>query len=401
MKDKLNWDIPTNNTGTHKQKFGAVQKQIFAEQKKYNYSDDIKQGIAYYGIYNDLPDRYIKLLDDSATHYVATEGTVRFMQGNGLTTASGELPKLGPMDSSGERLEGANTLQETWNELFEKICWDYKILNGFAIEVIWNRDRSGIAELYHIPFKDVRAEEKNYRGLIENWYVSNKWKRIKTPNKDTQKLPVFNPAKRQEEPRQILVVKAHNPNSEYYPEPDYRGGLEAILIEKLVAEFKVKYITSAISTSLIIQTFGNFTDDSWDELMREINRLQGAGNAGEVPVFNAASKDDAIQFTTNTSSKGVAETYNTWIDYAQEEIFSVHNITCTEAFGRDIDSAWLGSDNVIEKFQLFLNTKIKSFQMPMLNGLNKLGLWFGSDEFEVIPTDLFEGLDREVQPITN
>ena len=383
-----------------KLKFGTIQKQVFAEQRKFRYSDDVKGGIAYYGVYNDLPDRYLKLLDDSPTHYVATEGTVRFIQANGLTTASGELPMLGPMDGQGQRMPGINTLQETWSELFEKIAWDFKVLGGFAIEVIWNRDRSAIAELYHIPFKDVRAEEKNYRGLIENWYVSNRWNKIKTPNDDTVRLPIFNANKRADEPKQILVVKAHNPNSEYYPEPDYKGGLSAILIEKLVALFKVKYINSAIATSLIIQTFGNFTDDSWTDLMRNINSLQGANNAGDVPVFNSASAADAIQFTTNTSSKAVAETYNTWIDYAKDDIYGVHSISAQEAFGSDSDEAWLGADNVMEKFQLFLNTKIRSFQMPILNGLNKIGAWMGVEDFSIEPMELFEGLQTNVEPIT-
>ena len=385
-----------DNTKNKKLHFGSVQKQIFSEQRKYRYSDDIKGGIAYYGIYNDLPDRYLKLLDDSPTHYVATEGTVRFIQANGLTVTTGELPRLGFNGTA-----GVNTLQETWDELFEKIAWDYKILQGFAIEVIWNRDRSGIAELYHIPFKDVRAEERNYRGLIENWYVSNRWNKIKTPNNDTVRLPVFNPARREQEPKQILVIKAHNPNSEYYPEPDYEGGLAAILNEQLVSQFKTKYISSAIATSLIIQTFGNFTDEAWDDMMRNINSLQGANNAGDVPVFNSASADDAIQFTTNTSSKAVAETYNTWIDYAREDIYGVHGVSCREAFGSDSDEAWLGADNVLEKFQLFINTKIRSFQMPILLGLNKLSEWLGVDSFEIIPMNLFEGLEREqTEPIT-
>ena len=252
--NNINWDIPAN-TGqkTHKAHFGALEKQVFAEQKKFNYSDDVRNGIANYGIFNDLPDRYLKLTDDSPTHKVSVDGTIRFMLANGLTSSTGELPRLGAIGPDGLRVEGVNTLQETWNELFEKIATDYKILNGFAIEVIWSKDRTQIAELYHVPFKDIRAEEKNYRGQIENWYISNRWKKIKKPNKNTQKLPVFNPSKRQEQPKQLLVIKAHNPNSEYYPEPDYKGGLSAILIEKLVAQFKVKYINSAIATSLIIQ----------------------------------------------------------------------------------------------------------------------------------------------------
>ena len=399
--DKQHHTLDNMENKPQKKHFGAIKKQMFSEMRRFTYSDDIKQGIAYYGVYNDLPDRYLRLLDDSPSHYVATEGTVRFIQANGLTTTSGELPRLGSINNDGTRTEGINTVQETWDELLEKIAWDFKILGGFAIEVIWNRDRSAIAELYHVPFKDIRAEEKNYRGQIESWYVSNRWKRIKTPQPDTLKLPIFNPNKREQQPRQILVVRAHNVNSEYYPEPDYKGGLGAILIEKLVAQFKVKYINSAISTSLIIQTFGNFSDGDWDDLLRNINSLQGANNAGDVPVFNSASSDDAIQFTTNTSSRGVAETYNTWIDYAHDDIYGVHQISCPEAFGQESDSAWLGSDNVLEKFQLFVNTKIRSFQMPILNGFNKLAPWLGVEEFSIIPMDLFEGLQRtEEQPVT-
>ena len=285
----------------------SLNKQDFSTLRRYNYSDDVKNGIAYYGKNNDLPQKYLNLLDDSAQnsvsstwHSTAMEAIVRYVQGDGLATSNdSELPL-------------ANNFGQTLQEVFEPAVWDYKLYGGFSLEVIWNNEsiiggEPKIAEIYHIPWKDLRAKEKNYRGIIEGWYVSNRWtkgaNRAKSPkDENVEYIPTFNPkaASYQEndlgdvviaaQPKQLLVVKRHNPASEYYPEPDYKGALEDIMIDSHSRQFKVNKLRNDIGCNLIIQIIGEMEPEMFAEISNDVQeQYQGAIKAGTPMILNAAT----------------------------------------------------------------------------------------------------------------
>ena len=386
-------------------------RETFAKQLgKYSYSDDIKNGIAYYGKYNDLPLKYLSLLDDSndasvtsTWHNISLESVVKYMTGDGLALTEGEIPSF------------ANTFSQSYDDVFEMIAWDYKLYGGAAVEVIWDRETVAgvaesprIAEIYHIPFKDIRAKEKNYRGLIESWFVSNKWKKAKTPDHESvQEIPVFNPALasydevegRAPQPKQILVIKRHNPASEYYPEPDYKGALVDIHIDSQIRKFKMMKLSNDIATNMIVQFVGEIDDKDYEALARDFEQqYQGAANAGTPILMNARSSSETHQIITPQNAKGNAETYNSYADDARQRILSAHGITFGEIVGID-DGKSLFNDEKMEKYITFLNTTIRDLQMPLLRGLNKLSSYlFDSGALEIIPIDITAGftpVDRE------
>ena len=388
----------------------GLNKQDFATLKRYNQSDDVKNGIAYYGKNNDLPQKYLSLLDDSKDnaitstwHSVAMESIVRYVQGDGLATSNDmELPLI-------------NNFGQTVQEIFEPCVWDYKLYGGFALEVIWDNDTVAgltdpkISEIYHIPFKDIRATEKNYRGLIESWAISNRWAKSSNrtkgvDDKNVEILPVFNPraasykedtsgdVTQKPQPKQVLVVKRHNPASEYYPEPDYKGALQDIMIDSHSRQFKVNKLRNDIGTNLIIQIIGEMEPEKYAEVANDINeQYAGAQNGGTPIVINAASAAEAHQFIQPTNQKNSAETYNSFSDDARIRILSAHGIS-REILDVD-DSSSLFGDNKREKYQTFLNTTIRDLQMPMLTGFNKLmPYWIGEGvDLQINPIDIFAG----------
>ena len=381
-------------------------KQTFSKQLgKYSYSDDIKNGIAYYGKHNDLPLKYLSLLDDSndasvtsTWHNISLESIVKYMTGDGFNLTEGELPAF------------ANTFGQSYDDVLEMLAWDYKLYGGCSIEVIWDREtvagvseNKRIAEIYHIPFKDIRAKEKNYRGLIESWYVSNKWKQAKNPEHESvEEIPVFNPALAsfdeanglEPQPKQILVIKRHNPASEYYPEPDYKGALVDIHIDSQIRKFKMMKLQNDISTNMIVQFVGDIDDKDYEALARDFEeQYQGAANAGNPILMNAKSAAETHQIITPSNSKGNAETYNSYADDARQRILSAHGITFGEIVGID-DGKSLFNDEKMEKYITFLNTTIRDLQMPMLRGLNKLSSYlFDSGSFEIQPIDITAGFN--------
>ena len=380
---------------------------------KFNYSDDVKNGLAYYGKHNDLPQKYLSLLDDSTDkatsstwHSIALEGIVKYTLGDGIVLTT-------PEDTEGSKpTEFANNFGETYDEVLEKAAWDYKLYGGFAIEVIWDAGTviggtPRISEIYQIPFKDIRAKEKNYRGKIQGWYVSSQWKKNKNAHEDEEKsefIPSFNPnaasykedeingVEIQAQPKQILVIKRHNPASEYYPEPDYKGALTDIQIDSLVRTFKFNKMNHDVAMNMIVQFIGNFGDE-YDQLAQDFEeQYQGAINAGTPILMNAATGADAHQFTTPNNAKGNAETYNSYVEDAQQRILSAHGIIFSEIVGIDNGES-LFADQKREKYATFLNTTIRDVQMPILNGLNKLStyLFDNGEKFDILAIDILKG----------
>ena len=389
-------------------------KETYSKQLgKYSYSDDVKNGIAYYGKYNDLPYKYLSLLDDSndasvtsTWHNISMESIVKYVQGDGLTLSQGELPSF------------ANNFGQSYDDVFEMLAWDYKLYGGCAIEVIWDKETVAginetprIAEIYSVPFKDIRAKEKNYRGLIEGWYVSSKWKKgAKTPDHESVEfIPTFNPntASYDEangmppQPKQILVIKRHNPASEYYPEPDYKGALVDIHIDSQIRKFKMMKTQNDIATNLIIQFVGDMDDKEYAALADDFqDQYQGASNAGTPILMNAKSSSETHSILTPQNAKGNAETYNSYAEDARQRILSAHGITFSEIVGIDTGKSIFG-DQKMEKYITFLNTTIRDIQVPMLRGLNKLStfLFESEGEFQIERIDISAGFSPE-EPTT-
>jgi hypothetical protein len=58
---------------------------------------------------------------------------------------------------------------EDFETLKTKIAQDLELFDGFALEIIWNKAKTSIAEMYHLPFQNVRIGlEGNYK-YAEDW----------------------------------------------------------------------------------------------------------------------------------------------------------------------------------------------------------------------------------------
>ena len=425
----------------------SVRRQV----SKYRYNDsDFKSGIAYWGDNNDLPNQYLKLIDDpesgSSFHGAAIEGIVQYVKGDGIALSEEDI-----------ELPVANSDGDTWNDILERISYDYKVYGGYALEIIWAPwwrldlsaptvdedgnpiDATAIQEVYHIPFKDIRAKEKGYRESLEGWYLSNKWKKSNSNirkkidlKKDAIYLPVFDPKRAKQsftddfndaliasgqlekhelrealidpEEKQILVCKRYNPASEIYPEPDYKPGLKDIVKDALATQGKISFLNRGIVNSLWLNFVGEYTDEEKGIIESRISDgVSGAVNAGE---FFTTYSNTAAEAPTviNSNAKSQAETYTAYDDDSESKIFLAHGIKFPELF-KNVESSGFARQQVEEKATIFLNTTIRDIQMPILNGLNSLIEFIllenegreSNDliKFEINPINLFAGLDNE------
>ena len=366
------------------------------------------KGFIQYGLYNDFPEYLIYLFNNSAINNTAIHATVDAIVGEGLVCDQSHL------------LDEANNEGESWNDLFKKTALDYKLYGGFAWEVIWSKDRTRIAEVYHVDFSWLRAKEKNERGKIPGYYISDEWAEkyrfgggMGLYNQaastgilpDLPYLPVFNAKKKDAEPKQIFVYNPYRPGQRYYPLPDYVGALRVIDLDSEVDNFHISNIKNGLAPSLAITTFTNADIDQRNDIEAMLRlQYQGSGNAGQLMYMDVDSPENAPQITP-INGNGSDDYYIAINDMVREKILTAHRITSPEIFGIMTPGKLGGKDEVTDAYLLFLNTVIRPYQQILLSEVeNFLHLMFptaGEFSVGVQQLRLFSDGETEVDVVTS
>jgi hypothetical protein len=317
-----------------------------------------------FGADNGFPNKLIDLVNYSSIHGTCVNATVEAIIGNGLTS---NMP---------ETLDFANSEGESWNDVFKKVAKDLKLFGGFALEIIWSKDRSKIAEVYHIDFSYLRAKEKNFRGKIPGYYIWDSWDGISSyvnqSLEDIPFLPVYNPLKKDEEPSQIYAYYSYRPGMKYYPVPDYVGALKVIELDAQVDNFHLNNITNGVVPSLAITTFTNANEEEREaiEIMLR-NQYGGTENAGSLIYMDVDSPENAPVITP-IDSNGTDVYYTTINDLVTQKILTAHRITSPMMLGIKTEGQLGGRDEVTDAYLLFVNTVVKPFQQAILDCFDEI-----------------------------
>jgi len=317
-----------------------------------------------FGSDNGFPNKLIDLMNYSSIHGTCVNATVEAIVGNGLTS------------NRPDTLDFANYDKESWNDIFKKVAKDLKLFGGFALEVIWSKDRTKIAEVYHIDFSYLRAKEKNLRGKIPGFYIWDEWNGINSyvnqSLEDIPFLPSYNPNNKLEEPSQVYVYHAYRPGMRYYPLPDYVGALKVIELDAQVDNFHLNNITNGVVPSVAITTFTNANEEEREaiEIMLR-NQYGGTENAGALIYMDVDSPENAPVITP-IQSNGTDEYYTTINDLVTQKILTAHRITSPMMLGIKTEGQLGGRDETIDAYLLFTNTVIRPFQQAILDCFDEI-----------------------------
>ena len=357
---------------------------------------DHKGKFIKFGADNQFPDYLIDLYNHSSVHAACINAIVEAVKGEGLVTENESV------------LDKANKHGESWNDIYNKISLDYKIFGGFALEIIWSRDRSRIAEVYHIDFSYIRAKEKDYRNHIPGYYINNDWRKYAYGNidlTDVPYLPMYNPMTRAEEPKQILVHQPYRPGQEYYPLPDYVAASKVVDLDQAVDNFHINNINNGLAPSLSITTFTNANEDERQAIESMLKQqYAGTNNAGNLLYIDVDDPVNAPQITP-INSNGTDTYYTTVNDMVTQKILSAHRITSPALLGIK-ENTGLGNnaEELETAYRLFLNTVVTPYQQSILSVLERiLGFNYEGITLGVIQRNpLYEGeLDGEYEVTTS
>ena len=332
------------------------QRTVIKEEKTNHY--------VKFGDYNDFPDELIYLYNNSSINNTCINAIVDGIVGEGLVSNYEWM------------LDTANSDGESWNDIFKKVAQDYKLFGGFALEVIWNKPRTKVAEVYHIDFSYLRAKEKDYKGRIPGYYISDEWGesyRYGTRSiEDLPYLPIYNPNKAVDEPKQIWVYKPYRAGQKYYPLPDYVGALRVIDLDTEVDNFHVNNIKNGLAPSLAITTFTNADEDEREAIERMLRlQYQGTNNAGSLMYMDVDSPENAPVVTP--IPQNVADGYYTTInDLVVQKILTAHRITSPMILGIKTEGQLGGRTEVVDAYLLLINTVIRPYQQDILSVFDTL-----------------------------
>jgi len=342
-------------------KFSNITKD---DKGRINISEEKMKSYVKFGAYNNFPEDLIYLYNNSSIHNTCVNAIVDGIVGEGLTSTPEYV------------IDKANSTGESWNDIFKKVAQDYKLYGGFAIEVIYNKPRTRIAEVYHIDFSWLRAKEKNYRGQIPGYYVSDEWatnyRYGQSPVEDLPFLPVYNPSKKDVEAKQVLVYNPYRPGQKYYPLPDYVGALRVIDLDTEVDNFHINNIKNGLAPSLMVTTFTNANEEEREAIERMLQlQYSGTNNAGSLMYIDVDSPENA-PVVTPIPQNGADGYYTTLSEMVTQKILTAHRITSPMILGIKTEGQLGGRQETIDAYLLLVNTVIRPFQQNILSVIEDL-----------------------------
>lgn len=193
------------------------------------------------------------------------------------------------------------------SRLFKRIISDRNLYGGFAVQMITSKGGNRV-EPHYIPFKNIRVGKSEYDkdGNLEprKYYYSTCWGESKTkimedPNFTEftewdweQKAPTEND-------KYIIYYKDEGFEEDYYPLPDYQGGVPYIDADSEVGNFVMNNVKNGFTSGMLVQFFNGDPDPNTKAELETMwhNYLHGTDNAGKAMMAWLNNHDEEVKVT--------------------------------------------------------------------------------------------------------
>ena len=370
--------IPENLYSIQANSFNAVELPKIQEVRGKEY---IKFGAA-----NLFPQELIELYNTSAMHATAVNSITDGVKGEGLALVGGEY---------------MNTNGETLDEIFEKISLDYVLFGGYSINVVWSKEGTKIAELYHIPFANVRSGKIDPdTDKVEEYYYSVDWKNERKHKPVAYKS--FDPTdNKKDNASQIFYCFKYQPGNAVYPFPAYIAGLTDIDVDARVSRFHSQNLKQGLAPSMFLK-FNNGipSEEERRVIYNEIdNTFSGEENAGRFFLSFSEGSDKALEVQTIDNAND--DYYITLEQRISSRILTAHRITSPLLVGiKDANGFSSNADEIKVAYGHFMGTVVEPKQKKITSSLEYILKFMGlTFNLEVIPSTIV--VEEEIVEETN
>lgn len=341
------------------------------ETAKINFADDKipifkeKRGSDFiqYGENNDFPNLLAEMYDRCAIHNAIVTRKAMYLQGEGYTIEGGSTAEQAKVQ---EFLNNINPF-DGYEEVIFKLACDFEIYDGFAIEIIWNKTGTKIAEMYHKPFGNLRVNKE-----FTKCYYAEQWT-WDTKKKDIQELPLFNPLQAINEPKQIFYFRNYRAGTKYYPKPTYIGALQAIRTAVEIMNFHYNNLMNGFSNGTIIQFFKGIPTPEEARIAERQFKKHGTGtdNAGGIRLqWN--DKNEQASTIDRIEPDKLHEQFMQLSKDVEQQILTGHNVTSPMLFGIKTEGQLGGRAETLEAWEIFKSTYLNPRQKTLFAQFNYL-----------------------------
>ena len=260
---------------------------------------------------------------------------------------------------------------ESLHEVLKKVAFDFKLQGAFALNIVWSKDRTQIAEIYHVGVEKIRCARPDEFGKTKGYYISADWSntRINKP----KYVPAFNTNDRTSA-NQIMYAGLYSPNMNSYYTPDYVSCNNWALIDSRVSEFHLNNISAGFSGSFMIN-FANGVPTQEERMQIEqslSDKFTGQNNAGKF-VLTFSDDNTRTPQIQAISPSDLDKQYIALQELLTQNILSGHRVTSPMLMGIKNDTG-LGSnvDELNSASNFYLNTVVKPFQDQIVKQLRKI-----------------------------
>jgi len=319
---------------------------------------------------NLYPQFLVDLYYSSSISAAIINSTSEMIAGEALVIEDEEERELEATVKLQNFMNRANS-NESLHEIIKKLAFDFKLQGGFALNIVWSKDRTQIAEIYHLDVTKLRCARPDEMGRTTGYYISADWSN--TRQNKPYYVPAFNPNDRTS-PNQIMYSGLYSPDMNSYYTPDYVSCNNWALIDARVSEYHLNAISSGFSGSFMI-SFANGIPSQEERMQIErslTEKFVGQKNAGK---FVLTFSDDKTRTpeVTPISTSDLDKQYLALQELLTSNILSGHRVTSKTLMGIDSANGFSSNtDEIINAANFYLNTVIKPFQDHIVKQLRKI-----------------------------
>ena len=321
-----------------------------------------------FGSDNLYPQYLLELYNGSSINNAIIKGVSSMIYGEGLDATDRQ-----ESDAKKESwLALSSLLHNSPKDTLKCLAFDLKLFGMCYVNTIWNRPRTKIVEVRHIPAQYIRSGKADAYGKVNEYYYSADWEN--TRKHKPRYYKAFD-LKDRSDANQVLCIKDYSPGSYYYATPDYQGSTSYIQLDMEIAQFHLSNIKSGMFPSMAINMANGIpTREERRTIERQINaKFGGSGNAGKILLTFNDGKDTAPEIVPINANDN-SDSYQFLSTETTRKVLTGHRVTSPLLFGVKGDGSGFGNnaDELRDSYSLFNNTVIKPFQNTLLEGLEPI-----------------------------
>jgi len=319
---------------------------------------------------NLYPQFLIDLYYSSSISAAIINATAEMIAGENLIIEDEEDRDLEARVKLQNFMDRANG-NESLHEVLKKVAFDFKLQGAFALNIVWSKDRTQIAEIYHVAVEKIRCARPDEFGKTKGYYISADWSN--TRQNKPYYVPAFN-ANDRTSANQIMYTGLYSPNMNSYYTPDYVSCNNWALIDSRVSEYHLNNISNGFAGSFMI-SFANGVPTQEERFQIEqslTEKFCSETNSGKFVLTFSDDKTRTPEITP-ISTSDLDKSYIALQELLTSNILSGHRVTSKTLMGIDSTNGFSSNtDELINAADFYRQTVVKPYQDHIVKMLRKI-----------------------------